>query len=126
MKSSNDSRILDDIMLSVGDRVFAKYNKHIDDDNVYIGRGSIFGNPFKISTGDRFNDRITNCIMYADYIFGLIESGKNPELINSIKNLSGKNVVCFCASGKSIYSEKNKYCHGHVILSISEYLNGNG
>ena len=119
-------KLLDELMLAVGDRVYAKYNRQIDDNNIYIGRGSIFGNPFKINTGDRFNDRIKNCISYANYIIGCIDDNSKPELISSIKNLSGKNVVCFCATGKNVVSDTNRYCHGHVILSISEYLNGNG
>lgn len=123
---NDDISILDDIMLATGHRVFAKYNKNIDDKNVYIGRGSIFGNPFKVSVKNNLNERVRVCIMYADYLLKLLDSGENEELINSIKNLHGKNVVCFCASGKTHYSEKNKYCHGHVILAFSEYLNGNG
>ena len=70
--------------------------------SVYIGRGSPYGNPFKIgSDGDR------------GQVISKFESwvrGK-PELMKKIKEeLRGKDLVCFCAPA---------YCHGEILEEIA-------
>ena len=68
--------------------------------DVYIGRGSKWGNPFVIGRdGDR------NLVI--DKYIGWFET--NDELIKDIDELIGKNLVCYC-------SPKN--CHGHYLLSL--------
>ena len=64
------------------------------DGAVYIGRGSPWGNPFKIGehgTRDEVCDRFEREVL--------------PTL--DVSSLRGKNLVCFCAP---------KRCHGDAIL----------
>jgi len=75
-------------------------NVNIDNYDVYIGRGSIYGNPFIIGVhGTR-----KECIdQYEQLLLN------NKELIKEIYNLSGKILGCYC---------KPKDCHGDVICDI--------
>ena len=62
--------------------------------SVYIGRGSPWGNPFKIGThGNR------------DEVCDRFEREVLPRL--DVSSLKGKNLVCFCSP---------KRCHGDAIL----------
>ena len=83
------------------------YNKHLDkgkipDDAVYIGRPSVWGNPWMALNA---KDRDAVCDMYEEYL------SRNPELVRQIKKfLKGRDLVCFCAP---------KRCHGDTILRIA-------
>lgn len=71
--------------------------------DVYIGRPSPFGNPFKLGA-DR--DRYECIARYESYV------RDNPELMARIKReLRGKVLGCWCAP---------KMCHGDVLVKISE------
>ena len=75
---------------------------------VYIGRGTPYGNPFKIGIdGNR-----TQCIQkYKQYVLN------NPELIKKIiTELKNKTLGCHC---------KPKDCHGDVIVEIIESYENN-
>ena len=73
------------------------YNKHHHDapaDAVYIGRGSPWGNPFRIGVNgsrDEVCDRFEQEIL--------------PTL--NVEPLRGKDLVCFCNPAR---------CHGNAIL----------
>lgn len=68
---------------------------------VYIGRGSIFGNPFKIGI-DRDRERVIK--LYRHYLIG------NKKVLNAIYNLPKDAILgCYC---------KPKACHGNVIIEF--------
>lgn len=69
--------------------------------DVYIGRGSKWGNPYRIGV---HGSRDAVIAKYRDYL----ES--NEHLKRSLPELRGKNLVCYC---------KPKACHGDVLM---EYL----
>ena len=75
-------------------RVLNKHRDSITSRDVYIGRGSPWGNPFRIGehgTRDEVCDRFETEIL--------------PFL--DVEPLRGKNLVCFCAPQR---------CHGDSIL----------
>lgn len=78
-------------------------NKNIDiipEDAVYIGRGSKWGNPFKIGIDGNRSQVIS---LYEEWL-------KTQEtLLDSIDELDGKTLVCFC---------KPKQCHGDILLKV--------
>lgn len=84
-------------------------NKNIDsysNDAVYIGRGSKWGNPFKIGPDGTRVDVINK---YENWL------KTQSELIDSIDELIDRNLLCFC---------KPKACHGDVlvkVLTMSKY-----
>lgn len=84
-------------------------NKYKEPYDVYIGRGSIWGNPFTIQEYGR--DR---CIpMYEQYIRQRLH--EEPDLYLQLLELKGKRLGCFC---------KPKACHGDILVKlIQEYSN---
>lgn len=86
------------------------YNKHKGDappGSVYIGRGSLFGNPFRLAVDGNREQVIA---MFQDHL------DKNPELQAAVKSqLKGKNLVCFCAP---------LACHGDILLKLANPAEG--
>ncbi len=75
--------------------------------DVYIGRGSIWGNPFVIGK-DGSRDEVIE--KYRSYILN------KPELIAKLDTLKGKVLGCWC---------KPQRCHGDVLIElISEKSKG--
>ena len=83
-------------------RVVNKYHEAYD---VYIGRGSIFGNPFCIGKDGNRTDVIKK------YKVWFYERLKDRLFEQAVQGLRGKKLGCFC---------KPLACHGDVI---KEYLN---
>lgn len=78
-----------------------------DPDIVYIGRGSIWGNPFKIGCNKTRDDVIG---WYRTYLWSQIRDG--DVTIDMLKALDGKRLACYCAPLK---------CHGDIIKSAVEW-----
>lgn len=70
--------------------------------DVYIGRGSIWGNPFVIGKDGNRNNVIKK---YKEYILN------KPSLLKRIKQLYGKTLGCYCAPLP---------CHGDVLIKLAE------
>jgi hypothetical protein len=80
-------------------------NKNITSEfDVYIGRGSPWGNPFAISHSGEGPDRADVIDKYKDYFYEKIES--DPVFRRGILGLRGLRLACFC---------KPEACHGDVI-----------
>lgn len=73
--------------------------------DVYIGRPSKYGNPFIRGIDGTKEEVIAK---YKEYALN------NPELYNSLLELEGKRLGCYCAP---------KYCHGDVIVELIEQQN---
>lgn len=80
--------------------VINKYHGGIPENAVYIGRGSKWGNPFRIGP-DGSRDEVIH--KYRNYI------QTRPDLLNSLDELKGKALVCFC---------KPKPCHGDILAEL--------
>jgi hypothetical protein len=77
--------------------------------DIYIGRGSIYGNPYT-----HIKNRDTKAEFIVETRKDAIEKYKeyllnNPELLEQIKKLKNKTLGCFC---------KPKSCHGDIIKEI--------
>lgn len=83
-------------------RVLNKHRDCIPADAVYIGRGSCWGNPFVIGPDGSRNEVIEK------YTYWICD---NPALLERLKELIGKDLVCFCSP---------KMCHGHVLQLLLE------
>jgi hypothetical protein len=74
-----------------------------DPDIVYIGRGSIWGNPFHIGgSGRRTREQVIE--MYRKYLWERLRVGYFT--LDMLKALDGKRLACYCAP---------KQCHGDII-----------
>jgi len=78
---------------------FLVYINH-DKYDIYIGRGSKWGNPFIIGRDGTRSEVIKE---YEKWI------KTQPHLVNSLHELEGKVLGCHC---------KPKACHGDVLLKI--------
>lgn len=68
--------------------------------DVYIGRGSCWGNPFVIGI---HGDRAEVIERYEEWI------RRQPHLMARLPELKGKTLACFCAPLR---------CHGEVLLKL--------
>jgi hypothetical protein len=75
-------------------------NKRRQAYDVYIGRGSKWGNPYIIG---RDGDRAEVIEKYRAYLL------RRPDLLASLEELRGKRLGCFCAP---------LACHGDVLVEI--------
>jgi len=84
-------------------------NLNKEDYDVFIGRGSKWGNPFthikdKLTLATHIVETRDEAIeKYREYIL------KNEELMNSLDELDGKVLGCYC---------KPLSCHGDVLLEL--------
>lgn len=80
--------------------ILNKNSDSIPDDAIYIGRGSKWGNPFRVNID---GSRTEVILKYEKWL------KEHPELIDSIDELRDHPLVCFC---------KPKACHGDVLMKI--------
>ena len=82
-----------------------------DERNVYIGRGSPFGNPYSHEGYGEFQvaTREEAIAKYREYLLS------RPELMEKLKELKGKRLGCWC---------KPDSCHGDVIMELLWRVDG--
>ena len=80
--------------------------------DVYIGRGGIWGNPFIIGKDGTREEVIEK---YRELMHRNLNSISGEAWVSKILALDGKNLVCFC---------KPQACHGDVLVEIIEELMG--
>jgi hypothetical protein len=78
-------------------------------DDVYVGRPTKWGNPFTHLTNSSqaqyiVESREEAIEAYKEWLLG------QPELLEQIKDLRGKNLVCWCAP---------KACHAEILLELA-------
>lgn len=72
--------------------------------DVYIGRGSKWGNPFIIGTHGSRSEVVRK---YAEMLC------ERVDLLESLGELKDKNLVCYCAP---------QSCHGHILKELVDAL----
>lgn len=83
--------------------------KDTDPYDVYIGRGSPFGNPYEIGKDGTRDEVIEN---YRYHLFYQIDNYQIDFKL--LLSLEGKTLGCYCATGIP--------CHGYVIIEGINYL----
>ena len=84
-------------------RVVNKYRESFD---VYIGRGSKWGNPFVIGRDGTREEVIAKYEHWINF-------GGGSYLLGSLHELKGKTLGCFC---------KPQACHGDVLVELVNQL----
>lgn len=82
-------------------RVWNKREAGVPADAVYIGRGGKWGNPFRIGPD---GDRAAVIARHAAWL------GEQRELLRSLDELRGRDLVCYCAPLP---------CHGDLLLRLA-------
>jgi hypothetical protein len=78
--------------------------------DVYVGRPSIWGNPFTVQQHGRGNA----VRLHAEFV------RKNPQLIAKIKReLRGKILACWCAPKGGVDVEATLMCHAQTLAKIA-------
>ena len=85
-------------------------NKYREAYDMYIGRGSKWGNPFThIASGTKAQYVVANreeaIAAYREWI----TQGNGKHLLNDLHELQGKTLGCFC---------KPQACHGDVLVEL--------
>jgi hypothetical protein len=73
-----------------------------DSKDVYIGRGSIWGNPYRMADGFTRKECIDKYRIYLP---------TQPQLMAQLESLRGKRLACHC---------KPLACHGDVLVALLE------
>lgn len=77
--------------------------------DVYIGRGSIWGNPYSHKDGTKAKFKVSSREIairkYREYIL----NGNGRHLIDRLDELNGKILGCYC---------KPKKCHGDILIEL--------
>lgn len=88
-------------------------NLNNDEYDVYIGRGSIWGNPYSHKEGTlalyKVSSRSVAIKMYERYIL------ENYELLDHLSDLVDKRLGCFCKK-----QGRNIECHGDILKRLVE------
>ena len=85
--------------------VLNKYKDPIPKDAIYIGRGSIWGNPFPMTHKSMRDEVISK---HKLWLMDQIKHGKYT--LQQLASLHNKNLVCYCAP---------KPCHGDDLLKAA-------
>jgi hypothetical protein len=89
-------------------RVYNKHHKDAPDDAIYVGRPTVWGNPFSHLPGGiarfRVGTRKRAIECYAEWI------KTQPKLLAQLPELRGKDLVCWC------YPQP---CHAEVLLNLA-------
>lgn len=89
-------------------------NRHYEEYDVYIGRGSVWGNPYSHKSGTKAafkTDTVEQAIEgYKHHLWNQIRSGEIT--ISQLVALDGKRLGCYCAP---------RPCHGYVIQRAVEW-----
>ena len=80
-------------------------NKHKEKYDVYIGRGSLFGNPYEVGRDGTLEQVLVRYKTWFNFLLN------DKKFVKELEKLRGKRIGCFC---------KPKPCHGDII---AEYLN---
>ena len=87
--------------------VLNKHKHSIPDGAVYIGRGSMWGNPFVMG---KHGDRDAVCEKHKVFLKQQIRNGEVS--LEQLAALKDKHLVCFCAPLR---------CHGDTLLLAAEW-----
>ena len=82
-----------------------------DDYDVYIGRGSKWGNPFTHKDGTTALYKVESRKKAIDAYREWITNGEGQHLLDDLDELKGKILGCWC---------KPKSCHGDVLVELIE------
>lgn len=86
----------------------------LDEYDVYIGRGSIWGNPFSHREGTKaefvVNSRDEAIAKYKEWIM------EQEDLLAQIVFLKGKRLGCYC----KVPQDPDRPCHGDILADLAD------
>lgn len=91
------------------------------ENGVYVGKGSIYENPYRVKGKHAVELRKKNIISFYTHLKKSLLSGTSELTRDTIMALRGKPLVCFCNDGSSV-PDPEKYCHSMVLAAAADAL----
>ena len=112
------NRYLDELLTKYGHLVWNKWNAPTD--AIYIGRGSLYGNPIPLTDPKDPQERIGVILQFQRYLTRRLK--EDPIFAGAVMSLKGRDLKCYCSNGKSSIDEGARYCHGLILLHAADLL----
>lgn len=112
------NQYLDELLAKFGHLVWNKWNA--TEDAIYIGRGSLYGNPIPLTNPKDPQERIEVILMFQRYLARRLKD--DTIFAGAVTSLKGHDLKCYCSNGKSSLDEGARYCHGLVLLHAADLL----
>lgn len=112
------NKYLDELLAKHGHLVWNKWNA--PEDSAYIGRGSLYGNPIRLTNPKDLQERIEVILEFQRYLTRRLQ--EDPIFAGAVKSLKGRDLKCYCSNGKSSLDEGARYCHGLILLHAADLL----
>lgn len=109
---------LDELLEKYGRHVWNKWNA--PDYSVYIGRGSLYGNPIPLLDPKNETERIECILAFTEYLGRRIQA--EPAFAGAVMSLRHQSLKCYCSNGKTSKEDDARYCHGLVLLYAADLL----
>lgn len=109
---------LDDLLEKYGHLVWNKWNA--PEDAIYIGRGSLYGNPIPLTDPKDPQERIGVILQFQRYLTRRLK--EDAIFAGAVMSLKGRELKCYCSNGKSSLDEGARYCHGLILLHAADLL----
>ena len=109
---------LNELLAKYGRLVWNKWNAPTD--AIYIGRGSLYGNPIPLTDPKDPQERIEVILQFQRYLTRRLK--EDAIFAGAVKSLKGYDLKCYCSNGKSSIDEGARYCHGLVLLHAADLL----
>ena len=112
------NKYLDELLSKHGHLVWNKWNA--PEDAIYIGRGSLYGNPIPLTDPKDPLERIEVILEFQKYLTRRLQD--DEVFVGSVMSLNGRDLKCYCSNGKSSLDEGARYCHGLTLLHAADLL----
>ena len=109
---------LDQLLDRYGSLVWNKWNA--PEDAVYIGRGSLYGNPIPLSNPKDEEERIECIDQFLVYLIGRLKS--DAIFAGAVMSMKSRDVKCYCSNGNRSTADGARYCHGLILLEAADLL----
>lgn len=109
---------LDELLNKYGHLVWNKWNAPTD--AIYVGRGSLYGNPIPLTNPKDPQERIKVILEFQRYLTRRIKD--DAIFAGAVMSLKGQDLKCYCSNGKSSLDEGARYCHGLILLHAADLL----
>ena len=91
-----------------------------DNNYIYIGRPSIFGNPYELNMGKIIKDGSQEEVIskFRDYFY--LRMSNDTKFRDAVMQLKGKILGCFCRPKKGFQGQL--LCHGQIIAGYLDNI----
>ena len=112
------NKYLNELLSKYGHLVWNKWNA--PEDAIYIGRGSLYGNPIPLTNPKDPQERIDVILEFQKYLTRRLK--EDVIFAGAVMSLKGRDLKCYCSNGRSSLDEGARYCHALILLHAADLL----